>query len=126
VVDDEESLVHLAEEVLAGLGYEPVGCRGAPEALRLFRAAPDRFDAVVSDAIMPDLSGIELLVELKRLQPTLPVILVSGYGGPALQAQALNAGAVAVLTKPLAAAELARCLAEVFAAHYLPARAASG
>ncbi|MBV8144217.1 MAG: hypothetical protein JO184_04350, partial [Gammaproteobacteria bacterium] len=48
VVDDEESLVRLAEEVLASLGYEPVGCVGAQQALRLFRAAPQRFDAVLT------------------------------------------------------------------------------
>jgi nitrogen-specific signal transduction histidine kinase/ActR/RegA family two-component response regulator len=111
IVDDEESLVHLAEEVLASLGYEPVGCAGALEALRVFRADPARFDAVVSDVIMPDMTGPQLLSELRRLQPAVPVILMSGYGGPDLQAQA--AGAQAVLMKPLAAAELAACLASV-------------
>ncbi len=44
IVDDEEGLVHLAEEVLASLGYEPVGCVGAAQALRVFRATPARFD----------------------------------------------------------------------------------
>jgi len=121
IVDDEESLVHLAEEVLAALGYEPVGCIGAQQALRVFRAAPERFDAVLSDAIMPDMSGTELLAELKRLRPQLPAVLMSGYGGPDLQAQAQAAGAQAVLTKPLAAAELAQCLAAVLARD--PARA---
>jgi len=113
VVDDEEGLVRLAEEVLASLGYEPVGALGALEALRVFRAAPERFDAVVSDVIMPDMTGPELVRELRRLRPALPVILMSGYGGPDLQAQAQAAGAQAVLMKPLAAAELAACLASV-------------
>ena len=113
VVDDEESLVRLAEEVLASLGYEPVGCLGAAQALKVFRAQPDRFDAVLSDAIMPDMSGTELLRELKRLRPDLVTVLVSGYGGPDLQAQAEGAGVQAVLAKPLRAAELAECLAAV-------------
>jgi signal transduction histidine kinase/CheY-like chemotaxis protein len=116
VVDDEESLVHLAEEVLAALGYEPVGCLGAQQALRVFGAAPQRFDAVLTDAIMPEMSGIELLSELRQLRPELPAILVSGYGGPDLKAAAHSAGAQAVLTKPLGAAELAQCLAGVLAA----------
>ena len=115
VVDDEEGLVHLAEEVLAALGYEPVGCVGAQQALRVFRAAPERFDAVLSDAIMPDMSGTELLAEFKQLRPQLPAVLMSGYGGPDLQAQAQAAGVQAVLAKPLAAAELAQCLAALFA-----------
>ncbi len=117
IVDDEESLVHLAEEVLASLGYEPVGCIGAQQALRLFRATPQRFDAVLTDAIMPDMSGTELLAEIRRARPALPGILVSGYGGPDLHAQAQVAGAQAVLTKPLTAAELAACLASVLQGH---------
>jgi nitrogen-specific signal transduction histidine kinase/ActR/RegA family two-component response regulator len=115
VVDDEESLVHLAEEVLASLGYEPVGCIGAIEALKVFRAQPDRFDAVVSDAIMPDMPGTRLITEMRRLRPQLPAILMSGYGGPDLQAQAAAAGVHAVLSKPLRSAELAQSLAAVLA-----------
>src|SRR4029077_8359621 len=115
VVDDEESLVRLAEEVLASLGYEPVGALGALEALRVFRAAPERFDAVVSDVIMPDMTGPELVRELRRLQPALPVILMSGYGGPDLQAQSAPRRAQAVLMKPLAGAQLGSCLAGVLA-----------
>jgi signal transduction histidine kinase/ActR/RegA family two-component response regulator len=111
VVDDEESLVLLAEEVLASLGYEPVGCVGASEALRLFHAAPERFDAVVTDAIMPEMSGLELLAELRRVRPELPVMLVSGYGGPDLNAAAAAGGAHAVLMKPLGKLDLAQALA---------------
>jgi signal transduction histidine kinase/ActR/RegA family two-component response regulator len=113
VVDDEESLVRLTEEVLASLGYEPVGCIGAHEALRIFRTDPSRFAAVLTDAIMPDMSGLELLAELRRLRPGLPAVLVSGYGGPDLKASAQSAGAQLVLTKPLAAADLAQSLAAV-------------
>ena len=120
VVDDEESLVHLAEEVLAGLGYEPVGCVGATQALKVFRAAPERFDAVVSDAIMPDMPGTELLAQLRQLRPDLPAVLVSGYGGPDLQAQAAAAGVQAILTKPLHATELAASLASILAARFAP------
>ncbi|MBS0377048.1 MAG: response regulator [Proteobacteria bacterium] len=116
VVDDEESLVHLAEEVLAGLGYEPVGCVGAAAGLRVFRSDPRRFDAVISDAIMPDMQGTELLGELRRLRPDLPALLVSGYGGPDLQAQAAAVGVTTILAKPLRAAELAAALHRLLAA----------
>ena len=128
VVDDEESLVRLAEEVLAGLGYEPVGCVGAAEALRLFGADPARFDAVISDAIMPDMHGTEFLRELHRLRPGLPALLVSGYGGPDLQAQAAAAGVKTILSKPLRAAELAGALAALLsrARDAMPGAGAAG
>ena len=113
VVDDEATLVRLAEEVLASLGYEPVGCVGARHALESFRDDPDRFDAVLCDVLMPDLAGPELAIEMRRVRPTLPVILMSGYGGASVQARADAAGAKALLQKPLRAAELARCLADV-------------
>ena len=125
VVDDEEALVRLAEEVLASLGYEPVGCLGAREALEVFRAAPERFDAVLSDVLMPEMTGPELVRELRRLRPDLPAILMSGYGGPDLQAQAQAAAVQAVLMKPLAAVELAHCLAGVLAEGRRRAAAAS-
>jgi CheY-like chemotaxis protein len=83
--------------------------------LRLFRAAPQRFDVVLTDAIMPEMSGTELLAEIRRIRPQLPGILVSGYGGPDLQAQAQAVGAHAVLTKPLTAAELTQSLSTVLA-----------
>jgi CheY-like chemotaxis protein len=105
--------VQLTEEVLASLGYEPVGCIGARRALATFRAAPDRFDAVLCDNLMPDMAGPELVAEIRRLRPAIPVILMSGYGGASLQARADAVGAQALLQKPLRAAELARCLAEV-------------
>jgi signal transduction histidine kinase/ActR/RegA family two-component response regulator len=128
VVDDEASLVALAEEVLASLGYEPVGCVGAQQALKVFRNAPQRFDAVLTDAIMPEMSGLELLGELRQMRPDLPAVLVSGYGGPDLNAAAAAAGADAVLMKPLAAADLAQSLAKVLtgtrAAHRRPEFAA--
>jgi len=115
VVDDEESLVRLTEEVLAGLGYEPVGCVGALQALKVFRGDPQRFDVVVSDAIMPEMSGTELLKEMRRSRAGLPALLVSGYGGPDLQAQAAAAGVHTILSKPLHAAELAAALSAVLA-----------
>jgi CheY-like chemotaxis protein len=113
IVDDEEGLVHLAEEVLASLGYEPVGCVGAAQALRLFRATPARFDVVLTDAIMPEMSGTELLKELRLLRPGLPAVLMSGYGGPDLQAEAHAAGVLRVLAKPLTQSDLAEALAGV-------------
>ena len=85
IVDDERPLVTLAEEMLAELGYEPVGFESSSAALEAFRAEPERFDLVLTDEAMPDLVGTELAREIRQLRPTLPIILMSGHGGAQLE-----------------------------------------
>ncbi len=111
LVDDEEPLVRLGEELLAGLGYEPVGFVSSTAALDALRAEPARFDAVLSDESMPALTGRELAAEARRLRPDLPVVLMSGYVSAALLQQARQLGVAEVLSKPLAGREIARALA---------------
>jgi CheY-like chemotaxis protein len=113
VVDDEPVLVGLAEELLSGLGYDTVGCSDAVAALRALRDAPQRFAAVITDELMPVLSGTQLTEALRQFAPQLPVLLVSGYGGALLASRATAAGVTRVLAKPLQRAELARALADV-------------
>jgi len=111
VVDDEEPLVRLNEELLATLGYEPVGFVSSAAALEALRADPQRFDLLLSDEAMPGLTGSELALEARRLRPGLPVLLMTGFASPALLQRAREAGVAEVLGKPLAARDLARALA---------------
>jgi PAS domain S-box-containing protein len=111
IVDDEEPLVRLSEEMLAELGYEPIGFSSSAAALAAFRAEPRRFDAVLSDEAMPGLTGSELASEIRKLSPAVPIVLMSGYVTPALAARAREAGVVDVLAKPLVSRDLARALA---------------
>jgi signal transduction histidine kinase/ActR/RegA family two-component response regulator len=113
IVDDERPLVELAEEVLAGLGYEPVGFVSSRVALDAFRAAPDRFDAVVTDESMPDLIGTELVRQIRSLRPSLPTILMSGHGDPRLASRASEIGVDEVLRKPLHGRDIAEALARL-------------
>src|ERR1700738_2941229 len=88
IVDDEPMLVALAEEMLAELGYEPVGFGSSSAALQAFRAHPTRFELVLTDEAMPDLAGSELAREIRRVRPDVPIILMSGHGGAPLGARA--------------------------------------
>jgi signal transduction histidine kinase len=115
IVDDERSLMSLGEETLTELGYQPVGFGSSTEALRAFQTEPNRFNAVVTDEVMPDLLGTQLAAELTRLRPGLPVILMSGHGGPQLAERAGAAGVSEVLRKPLQKRDLAESLAKVLA-----------
>jgi PAS domain S-box-containing protein len=111
IVDDEPMLVALAEEMLAELGYEPVGFDSSQAALQAFRAEPLRFELVLTDEAMPDLVGIELAREIRRLRPDVPIILMSGHGGVPLANRAAGIGVNEVLHKPLQRGDLAEAFA---------------
>jgi PAS domain S-box-containing protein len=113
IVDDERPLVSLAEEIIAQLGYEPVGFDSSCAALEAFRAKPDGFDAVLTDEAMPELTGTELAREIRKLRPSIPIILVSGYDAGKLMHQAAEIGLNEVLRKPLRRQDLADSLARV-------------
>ena len=116
IVDDERPLVTLAEEMLAELGYDPVGFPSSSDALRAFRAEPGRFDLVLTDEAMPDLVGTQLASEIRKLGSTIPIILMSGHGGTQLEKRAAAIGVSEVLHKPLQRRDLAESLARVLAA----------
>jgi len=78
-VDDEPSIVGLATLMLQNLGYRVTGTTSSVEALELFREAPDQFDMVVSDFIMPKMTGEELVEGMRVIRPELPVLLISGF-----------------------------------------------
>ena len=116
LVDDEEPLVRLGEEVLARLGYEPVGFTSSVAALAAFRAAPARFDAVLSDESMPEMAGCEMAAAIRSVRADIPIVLVSGFVTAALSGEARAIGVVDVLAKPLVVRDIARSLANALEA----------
>ena len=113
LVDDEAPVLTGTAEVLSRLGYEAVSFSDSHAALVAFEAAPGRFDVVVTDELMPGLTGTGLASVVRRHRPDLPIVLVSGYSGPLLTQQALAAGVSELLTKPLQSREIATTLARV-------------
>jgi PAS domain S-box-containing protein len=116
IIDDERSLVALAEETVARLGYEPVGFVSSSEALRAFQAAPARFDAVITDESMPDLVGTELVRQIRSVRPSIPVLLMSGHAVATLVNRATEIGIDEVLRKPLRSRDIAQSLARALGA----------
>ena len=114
-VDDEADVLHALEEMLASLGYEPVGFNSSREALEAARENPRRFDAVVSDEVMPEMTGTQMALELRKLNPLLPIVIASGYGGAGFETRALSAGVNRVLKKPYRMADIADSLGNFFA-----------
>ena len=113
MIDDEAMLVQLGCTQLKRLGYEAVGCTDSRVALDTFRAAPTRFDFVITDSTMPGMTGMTLARELQRLRPDLPVILCSGSHEDLDPERAAARGIAAILPKPWTPQELARTIQQV-------------
>jgi CheY-like chemotaxis protein len=115
VVDDEESVGEFMRELLDTWGVEAT-CVSFPDAaLDLFRAAPERFDVVITDQSMPRMTGLELSRRLRELRPDLPVILYTGHGDGLPDDEVSAARLCALVRKPVDPAVLVqaleRCLA---------------
>ena len=107
-VDDEEAIVSLGKQMLERLGYKVTGCTSSLEALATLSAEPDRFDLVVTDLTMPELTGHELAAELRKLRPKTPVILMSGFTGETTQEDLIASGVNDTISKPFTAEKLGR------------------
>jgi CheY-like chemotaxis protein len=103
VVDDERVVRELMVEVLERAGYSVVACDRPDAALEL---AVDSFDLLVTDLVMPGLSGLELLERVRALRPGLPVIVATGARTDHDLTTAVELGATAALTKPFTHAQL--------------------
>ena len=105
VVDDEEIVRELTVQVLERAGYDVVAVECPERALEVVDR--EDVDLVVSDVVMPKLSGVELLEELRVRRPELPVILMTGGSAePERTTRALERGANGIVYKPFSHAEL--------------------
>ncbi len=107
VVEDNAEVGQFSTQILEDLGYVTTWAANADEALRLLSEAPDAFDIVFSDVVMPGMSGVDLGREIRRRYPDLPVVLTSGYSH--VLAEEGRHG-FELLHKPYAAEELSRVL----------------
>jgi len=112
-VDDEEALVEMGEDILAELGYDVTSRMSSKEALALFTLDPSRFDLVISDQTMPEMTGIELAKEILAIRSDMPVILCTGFSYLVDADVAKAAGIRAFAMKPLTKREIARTIREV-------------
>lgn len=107
LVDDEEAIVRMVQQVLVRLGYKVAVRTGSVEALEAFRANPDRFELVITDLTMPNMTGIQLAQELKKIRPDLPVILCTGFSDQINAEQSEAMGLQGFVMKPVIKTEIA-------------------
>ncbi len=104
-VDDDQALAFLVERVLSRRGFKVSIYTDPRAALTALREQQD-FDLLVTDYNMPGYSGVDLLKEAHQIRPKLPMALASGYITPEIEANALAAGARALIHKPNDVSEL--------------------
>ncbi|MBN1957106.1 MAG: PAS domain S-box protein [Desulfuromonadales bacterium] len=112
-VDDEQLLADLGQYMLSELGYQVSTMTESSEALKLFQANPDRFDLVITDQTMPDMTGEELIHKLRQIRPNLPVILCTGFSNKVDAGIAEKLEINAFLMKPLELSQLAQTVRAV-------------
>jgi CheY-like chemotaxis protein len=105
VVDDEAPLLRMLIAALGERGYEAVGASDGVEGLKQL-AENGEFDLVICDYAMPEMNGIQLLKESKRLFPRLPVVVMTAYADKSHLSTCLDSGAEDYLPKPFRADEL--------------------
>ncbi|HKW13517.1 MAG TPA: sigma-54 dependent transcriptional regulator, partial [Candidatus Krumholzibacteria bacterium] len=110
LIDDDESIRKVIGYMLEEAKYAAVTAASAEEGLRLFRA--QRPDLVLSDIKMPKKSGIELLGELKSIDASVPVIILTAFGTVETAVEAMKRGAADYLTKPISRDELLMTIAK--------------
>lgn len=113
VVDDEKQIVEVIRQILERLGYKVAVRTSSLETLEAFRAQPNKYDLVVSDLTMPNMTGEELAIELMKIRPDIPIILCTGYSEK-MSAEKVNAlGIKGFLLKPIVKVDLARIVRNV-------------
>ena len=80
------------------------------EALALFSAQPDRYDLVITDMTMPQMTGEKLAMELLRIRPDIPIILCTGYGEPYLEERIKSIGIKTFVMKPILRSQMAEAI----------------
>jgi len=112
-VDDEPSIVMIAELMLERLGYEVTAKTSSVEAFELFEAEPDRYDLVITDMTMPHMTGDRLARKLFMIRSDIPVILCTGYSERIDEDKAKEMGIRAFTLKPLVMRDLAVTIRQV-------------
>ena len=110
VVDDEKILADSMALILEKLGYRVTPRTSSTEALEAFRTKPDKFDLVITDQTMPNMTGAELANELIQIRPDIPIILCTGFSEMISKNEVKATGIREFVTKPYVMAQIAETI----------------
>lgn len=112
IVDDEKDMCNILSKFINEDGYHSeIVHKGQ---LALGKIKKRRYDLIILDYRLPDISGLEVLREISQLRPNLPVIMISAYGNEDVEKKANKLGAIAFLDKPFDLLKLSTIMSVLF------------
>jgi PAS domain S-box-containing protein len=116
VVDDESFFLEVVRDSLTLLGYRVTACGSSLECLETFRNNAGEYHLLITDQTMPEMTGVQLIQEIRAIGATLPVILCTGYSETVIAQTIAYYGITRLLMKPVSIDELARTVDDVLGA----------
>jgi len=113
VVDDEEFFLDILREHLEGVGYRVTANRSSLKILEIFKLEPKGFDLVITDQAMPEMTGVQLVTEMRKLNRDVPVILCTGYSESVSEQTIKHYRINKFLMKPITRRDLAEAVHDV-------------
>jgi len=113
LVDDELQIVRMEQQMLERLGYHVTVRTSSIESLEAFRSAPDKFDLIITDMTMPNMTGVELAKKIIEIKPDIPIIICTGFSEKISEHTANTMGIRGYVMKPVIKSELAKKIKEV-------------
>jgi DNA-binding NtrC family response regulator len=113
IVDDDVLLTKINETRLKSNGYQVTAVLDSVEALEIFRNRPQDFEVLITDQIMPNLKGSELVEIVLKINPDLQVIMCTGYSDMVSEEEAIALGVKKYISKPVCGDELIDAVHEV-------------
>jgi PAS domain S-box-containing protein len=110
LVDDDSMTTESMRLVLESFGYTVTAAPDSAAAVKIFASDPDRFDLVITDYSMPDITGVGLARKLVGIRPSIPIILCTGYADKARQEREGNSGIWAFVEKPVGTVALGQAV----------------
>ncbi len=113
IVDDENVIVKMEKQMLESLGYQVQSFSSSQEAWQVFQETPEKFNLIITDMTMPDITGAELSQRVCAIRHDIPIILCTGFSELIDQKKATTLGIKKFLMKPVLKRDLAVAVRQV-------------
>mgnify|MGYP006284012909 CR=1 FL=1 len=113
LVDDEKPILNMQQQILGNIGYSVTTQKSSREALEHFCNNPDKFDLLIADVTMPDITGDKLAFQVKKIRPDVPVLLCTGFSEKIDDQKKEELGIEGYMFKPVSKTDLAKMVRKI-------------